>query len=156
MVYEFLKLVHLLAVVVWVGGMVFGYFFLRPAAQFLEPALRVPLLHGVMQRFFAAVLVAAALVLVSGMWMIARLAKETVQAGLAFNMPLDWKIMAVLGLLMIIIFGHIRFSLFKRLGRATAASDWAAGGVALASIRTWTGINLAIGVLTIAVTLLMT
>jgi uncharacterized membrane protein len=70
-------------------------------------------------------------------------------------MPLDWTIMATLGLIMIAIFGHIRFALFKRLSHAVAASDWAAGGKALASIRTWVGINLAIGVGIIVVTVLM-
>jgi uncharacterized membrane protein len=35
-----------------------------------------------------------------------------------------------------------------------AASDWPAGGKALASIRTWVGINLGLGVLTVAVALL--
>jgi uncharacterized membrane protein len=87
--------------------------------------------------------------------MIGRLAKETVQAGLSFNMPLDWTIMATLGIVMMAIFGHIRFALFKRLGKAVAASDWPAGGAALASIRTWVGINLVIGVAIIVLTLLM-
>ena len=63
--------------------------------------------------------------------------------------------LAALGVLMIAIFGHIRFALFKRLSRAVAAQDWPAGGAALASIRTWVSVNLAIGVIIIAITLLM-
>jgi hypothetical protein len=90
-------------------------------------------MHGALQRFFSAVLVAMVVVLATGLWMIGRVAKETVQAGLAFNMPLDWTIMAVLGIAMMAIFGHIRFALFKRLSRAVAAQDWPAGGAALAS-----------------------
>jgi uncharacterized membrane protein len=70
-------------------------------------------------------------------------------------MPLSWTIMAVLGVVMIGIFGHIRFALYKRLSKAVAASNWTAGGAALASIRTWVAINLSIGVLIIAVTLLL-
>ncbi|WP_372657524.1 CopD family protein [Hydrogenophaga sp.] len=155
MIFAILKLLHLLAVIVWVGGMVFAQFFLRPAALQLEPPLRVRLMYGVMRRFFAAVLVALVLILVSGLWMIARVAKENVQAGLAFNMPLDWTIMATLGIVMMAIFGHIRFALFKRLSRAVAASDWPAGGKALASIRTWVSINLALGLITVAVAALM-
>ena len=155
MIYAILKLLHILAIVVWIGGMVFAHFFLRPAALQLPPPQRVPLMHGALQRFFAAVLVSIATVLVSGLWMIGRLAKETVQAGLAFNMPLDWTIMATLGIVMMAIFGHIRFALFKRLSQAVAASDWPAGGAALASIRIWVGINLAIGVVIIVLTLLM-
>lgn len=155
MIYASLKLLHVLAIVVWIGGMVFAHFFLRPAAMQLPPPQRVPLMHGALGRFFAAVLVSVVIVLVTGLWMIGRVAKETVQAGLAFNMPLDWTIMAVLGIAMMAIFGHIRFALFKRLSRAVSAQDWPAGGAALASIRTWVGVNLALGVLIIVVTLLM-
>ena len=155
MIYAILKLAHLLAIVVWIGGMVFAHFFLRPAALALEPPLRQRLMHNTLGRFFKAVLIAAGVVLVSGLWMIGRVAKESVQAGLGFNMPLSWTIMATLGIVMIAIFGHIRFALYKRLGQAVAAGNWSAGGAALASIRTWVAINLSIGVLIMAVTLLM-
>ena len=155
MLYATLKLLHVLAIVVWIGGMVFAHFFLRPAAMQLPPPQRIPLMHGALQRFFSAVLVAVVVVLASGLWMIGRVAKETVQAGLSFNMPLDWTIMATLGIVMMAIFGHIRFALFKRLSRAVADQDWPAGGIALASIRTWVSVNLAIGVIIIAITLLM-
>lgn len=155
MIYATLKLLHILAIVVWVGGMVFAHFFLRPAAMQLPPPQRVPLMHGALQRFFSAVLVAIVVVLATGLWMIGRVAKETVQAGLSFNMPLDWTIMAALGIVMMGIFGHIRFALFKRLGKAVAAQDWPAGGAALGSIRTWVSVNLAIGVVIIVITLLM-
>ena len=155
MLYATLKLLHVLSIVVWVGGMVFAHFFLRPAAMALPPPQRVPLMHGVLRRFFAAVLVAVAVVLATGLWMIGRVAKETVQAGLTFNMPLDWTLMAALGVLMMAIFAHIRFALYKRLDRAVAAQDWPAGGAALGSIRTWVGVNLGIGLLIIVFTLLM-
>jgi uncharacterized membrane protein len=155
MLYAILKLLHVLSIVVWVGGMVFAGFFLRPAALQLPPQQRIPLMHAALQRFFAAVLVVVLVVLVTGGWMIGRAAKDTVQAGLGFNMPLDWTIMSTLGLLMMAIFGHIRFVLFRRLGRAVASADWPAGGAALASIRTWVSANLVIGVVIIAVTLLM-
>lgn len=155
MLYAILKLLHVLSIIVWVGGMVFAHVCLRPAAQSLEPAVRVRLMHEALQRFFQLVSVAVLVVLASGVWMIGRVAKETVQAGLSFNMPLGWTVMVVLGVLMMAIFGHIRFALFKRLSRAVAASDWAAGGAALASIRTWVSINLVMGVLIVAATLLL-
>ena len=155
MLYATLKLLHVLSIVVWVGGMVFAHFFLRPAAMQLPPPQRIPLMHATLQRFFRTVVVAVLVVFVTGGWMIGRAAKETVQAGLAFNMPLDWTLMAALGVLMMAIFAHIRFALYKRLDRAVAAQDWPAGGSALASIRTWVGANLAIGVVIIAFTLLM-
>ena len=155
MLYNALKLVHVLSIIVWVGGMVFAHFFLRPAAQSLEPPQRVRLMHDVLQRFFAAVTAAVVLVLVSGLWMIGRAATQAVQTGGVFSMPLDWTIMATLGLVMIAIFGHIRFALFRRLQRAVAASDWPSGAKALGSIRSWVGVNLALGLVIVVVTLLV-
>ena len=140
-----LKAVHVLAVLVWVGGMAFAHFFLRPSLAVLEPPQRVRLMHAVLGRFFAAVLVAIALILVSGVWIIGRLAKLTVQSGASFSMPLDWTVMTGVGLLMVAIFGHIRFVLYSRLDRSVQAADWPAGGVALAAIRQWVAVNLALG-----------
>jgi uncharacterized membrane protein len=107
-------------------------------------------MHAVLSRFFAAVLWAAGLVLASGLWIIGRVAKQAVQSGGSFAMPLDWSVMSVVGLLMIAIFGHIRFVLYKRLDRAVQAGDMAAGGTALASIRQWVGVNLALGLALVA------
>ena len=154
MFYAALKTIHLLSIIVWIGGMVFAHFFLRPALITLAAPERVRLMHDVLGRFFNAVLVAAGLALVSGVWMIGRIAKQTVQAGVKFNLPLEWMVMTVLGLLMLAIFGYIRFALYPRLTRAVTAAAWPAGGAALASIRTWVTVNLAIGVVIVAVTLL--
>ncbi|MDO8443719.1 MAG: CopD family protein [Candidatus Azambacteria bacterium] len=154
MFYAVLKTIHLLSVIVWIGGMVFAQFFLRPAVATLAPPERVRLMHAVMGRFLNAVLVAAGLILGSGIWMIGRIARQTAQSGLKFNMPLEWMAMAVLGLVMMVILGHIRFALYKRLTRAVADAVWPAAGAALASIRTWVMVNLGIGVVIVAVTVL--
>lgn len=154
MLYTALKTVHLLSIIVWIGGMVFAQFFLRPALSQLESPQRIRLMHEVLGRFFDAVLVAAALTLGSGIWMIGRMARQMAQSGVKFNMPLEWMVMATLGLLMMLIFGHIRFVLFARLSRAVTAAAWPAGGAVLASIRTWVMVNLVLGVLIVVVTLL--
>ena len=154
MLYATLKTLHVLAIIVWIGGMVFAHFFLRPALTQLEPSVRLRLMHNVLGRFFQAVMVASLLTLVSGVWMIGRVAKQAVQSGGSFEMPLAWTVMAVLGVTMVAIFMHIRFALYKRLGRVVAASDWVAGGAALAQIRTWVSINLGLGVLVLVVTLM--
>ena len=149
-----LKTVHVLSIGVWIGGMVFAHSFLRPAVAQLEPPLRLRLMHDVLGRFFQAVLVASLLTLVSGVWMIGRVAKRVVQSGGSFEMPLAWTVMAVLGVLMVAIFLHIRFALFKRLGRAVAASDWPAGGAAMAQIRTWVSVNLGLGIVVLLAALM--
>jgi uncharacterized membrane protein len=134
--------------------MVFAHFFLRPATASLEPPVRVRLMHDVLGRFFQAVLVASLLTLVSGVWMLGRVAKQVVQSGGSFQMPLSWTVMAALGILMVAIFMHIRFALYRRLKRAVAASDWPAGGAALADIRTWVSVNLFLGLVVVVVTLM--
>jgi uncharacterized membrane protein len=154
MLYATLKTLHVLSIIVWIGGMVFAHFFLRPAVARLEPPVRLTLMHDVLGRFFQAVLAASLLALASGVWMLGRVAKQVVQSGGNFQMPLAWTVMAVLGVAMVAIFMHIRFALYKRLGRAVAASDWAAGGAALAQIRTWVSVNLGIGVVVVVVTLM--
>ena len=154
MLYAILKTLHLLAIIVWIGGMVFAHFFLRPSLGTFEPAVRVRLMHAVLGRFFSAVLAAMAVTLVSGLWMIGQVAKQVVQAGAPFSMPLEWTIMATLGILMMLIFGHIRFVLYQRLSRAAQAADWPAGAAVLAQIRTWVLLNLGLGVLIVLVTLL--
>lgn len=154
MIYATLKTLHVLSIIVWIGGMVFSHFFLRPAAARLEPEVRLRLMHDVLGRFFQAVLAAALLTLASGVWMLGRVAKQVVQSGGRFEMPLAWTVMAVLGVAMVAIFMHIRFALWKKLGRAIAASEWVAGGAALAQIRTWVAVNLGLGVLVLVVTLM--
>jgi uncharacterized membrane protein len=154
MLYATLKTLHVLSIIVWIGGMVFAHFFLRPAVARLEAPVRLQLMHDVLGRFFQAVLVASLVTLASGVWMLGRVAKQVVQSGGKFEMPLAWTVMAVLGVVMVAIFMHIRFALFKRLGRAVAASDWAVGGATLAQIRTWVSINLGIGIVVLLVSLM--
>ena len=155
MIYTSLKLLHVLATIVWIGGMVFSHFFLRPAVMSLEVAERVRLMHEVLRRFFNAVSVAVLVTLVTGLWMIGRVAKQLVQSGAGFSMPLSWTLMAGLGILMMLIFAHIRFALFKRLSMAVQTMDWDAGSVALASIRTWVAVNLGLGVLIVVLVTLL-
>lgn len=154
MVYAALKTLHVLCIIVWVGGMVFAHFFLRPSVVQLEPPVRLRLMHEVLGRFFKAVLVASLLTLVSGVWMLGRVAKQAVPSAGRFEMPLAWTVMAVLGVVMVAIFMHIRFALFKRLTRAVEASEWGAGGAALAGIRTWVSVNLGLGLVVFLVAMM--
>lgn len=152
MFYFALKTLHLLSVIVWVGGMVFAHFFLRPASQALEPPLRVPLMFEVLRRFLGAAGVAVVVLVVSGLGIIGMV---MMGSGEAFSMPLNWTIMATLGLVMAGIYAYIYLGLFTRLEQAVAAADWPAGGAALAGIRRWVGINLSLGVLVVVQTLML-
>jgi len=137
---------HVLSVVVWVGGMFFAYVCLRPvAASQLEPPVRLTLWAGVFARFFPWVWVSVALVLATGLWMIFAVFGGMGGVGLYVHAMLG------LGILMMLIFMHVFFAPYGRLKRAVAAQDWPTGGKALSQIRLLVGINTLIGVLTIAV-----
>lgn len=151
MLFILFKLLHLLAVIIWVGGMFFAHFFLRPAVQGLQSPERVTLMHGVLQRFFAWVVMLVVVVLATGIGMIGSIHAMAAQAGSQFNMPVNWMVMSILGLAMMAVFGHIRFALFKRLNAAVQAKDWPAGGKALESIRKWVSLNLALGLVIVVV-----
>lgn len=76
------------------------------------------------------------------------------QSGGTFFMPRSWTLMAGGGIVMMVIFGHIRFALYKRLAAAVAASDWPKGGQAMAGIRRWVGVNLILGIAIVAIAFL--
>jgi uncharacterized membrane protein len=149
--YALLKLLHWGSIVIWLGGMFFTLFCLRPAVASLPPPVRVPFMAAVLGRFFTIVLWAGLAALGSGMAMLVRMADTTRRTGAAFNVPADLIAMGVLGVLMLAIFGHIRFALYRRLQRAVAAQDWPAGGEALNEIRFWVATNLSLGVLILVV-----
>lgn len=139
-------LLHVVAVVIWVGGMFFAHQCLRPvAADQLEPPVRLSLWVGVFGRFFPWVWASIAVILVTGFWMI-----FAVFGGMGGS-ALYIHAMLGLGLLMVAIFLHVFFAPYGRLKRAVAAQDWPAGGKSLAQIRMLVGINTVIGLLTIAV-----
>lgn len=140
-------LLHLLGVVVWVGGMFFAYMALRPvAATVLEPPLRLGLWAGVFGKFFPWVWLSVALILGSGLYMWMALGGA--------DAPLYVHAMLGMGVVMMLIFAHVFFAPYKKLKRAVAEQTWPAGGAALGQIRLLIGINLSIGLLTIAVAIL--
>ena len=149
MLYAFLKTFHLLAIVVWIGGMAFTLFCLRPAARVLEPAARVTLMHAAMRRFIAVVAVAALVVFACGAAMVGIAWSAAARPGLAFNMPLDWYTMIAVFFVMLAVFIHIRNVLFPRLDAAVTAARWVDGAAALEAIRWDVSINLVLGTVVI-------
>lgn len=150
--YAVLKSIHLLGVIVWLGGMFFALWCLRPAVAALDPAARVTVMREALGRFLNAVVVAALLVLVTGAWLIATASRGSVKAGIGFNMPLDWHVMVTLGVLMMVIFGYVRFALYPRLQERAEARNWAGAGEVLARIRRLVALNLGLGVVIVVVT----
>ncbi|MFZ1909535.1 MAG: CopD family protein [Burkholderiales bacterium] len=138
-------LLHLLADVVWVGGMFVAYLAVRPAAvEALEPPQRLRLWRGIFTRFFRWVWLAMFLILGTGFSMMGRMSPA----------PGYVLAMAGIGVLMSAIFMHVYFAPFGRLKRAVQHEDWKAGGAALGQIRILVGLNLVLGLLNIAVAML--
>ena len=141
----FALLLHILAAVVWVGGMFVAYMAVRPAVvEVLEPPQRLKLWTGIFTRFFRWVWAAVALILGSGFFMIGQMGA----------MPRSVMIMAAVGIVMSMIFMHVYFAPFGRLKRAVAAEDWKAGGAALNQIRILVGVNLGLGLINVIVAVL--
>ena len=132
---------HLLAALVWVGGMFFAIMVLRLAAGELEPPVRAPLWGRVFAKFFPWVWMAVILLPTTGYVMI-----FTVWDGL-HNMPIHAHLMHGIGWIMIAIYLHLWFAPYKRFRAALAASDIPTAGANLDKIRILVTINLVIGLI---------
>lgn len=136
-------MLHIMGVVIWVGGMFFAHQCLRPiAAQQLSPPDRLRLWVGVFGRFFPWVWAAVAIILSSGLTMLLAI-------GMA-HAPRHWHVMLLSGLIMMGVFVAVYFGPYQALKRAVVAQDFAAGGAHLARIRQLVGINIVLGLFTIA------
>ncbi len=135
--------IHALSAVFWVGGMAFAYFMLRPAAGPLEPAARLPLWRRVFARFLPWAGVAAALLLVTGVWIIFGAYGGFPAA------PMHVNLMMTTGIIMMLIYLHLLFGPWKRFRVAVDGNDLPEAARRLDQIRVIVAINLALGVLTI-------
>ena len=142
------RLLHLLSALVWVGGMFFAYVVLRPAAvQVLEPPPRLQLWDNVFRRFFVWVWITVAILLASGFYMI------MLYGGFA-HAPRHVHIMMTIGIVMMLIYGHVYFAQYRKLARLVAAQSWKEAGEILGKIRRLVGVNLTLGLLTVCVAVL--
>jgi uncharacterized membrane protein len=138
-------IIHLLAAVVWVGGMFFAHQVLRPAVAMLEPGPRLVLWSRVLGRFFAWVIAAIILLLLSGYVLVLGVLGGFRAIGLYINL------MQGLGILMVLLFLHLYFAPWRRFRMAVARQDWAEGGRQLGQIRTIVTINLVLGLVVAAI-----
>ena len=137
-----IKFAHLAAAIVWLGGMAFMLFALRPAVGMLPPPQRLSLVVDALRRFFAIVWVAIAVLLASGLLMLHA-------QGFAAA-PRGWYLMLGIGLLMFALFGHLYAVPFRRLRAAVANADWPAAAAQMKQIPRLAAINFALGWVAIA------
>ena len=130
-------LLHLCAAIIWLGGMVFAHFCLRPTVAMLEPPPRLGLMAATLTRFFAIVIPAIVVLLVTGGYL------YTGREGLAA--PIGVHLMVGIGISMILLFGHLFFGPFRRMKAAVAASSWPVAASQLGKIRVLVLTNMILG-----------
>lgn len=135
---------HVLAVVVWVGGMAFALFILRPGLAALAPPQRLAVLAKVFGRFLPVVGGAIVVIALTGGWLL-------MQFGGLRGAPMGVHVMIGIGIVMILVYLGIVIRLNPRLQAAVRAADWSTGGATAESIRRWITLNLVLGVVVIVV-----
>lgn len=140
------KLLHLVAAIVWMGGMTFMLVALRPAAMaVLEPQVRARLMLVVWRRFFNLVLASVVVLLLTGGHLYTSAVRAVKAASATGSLPLGWHLMAALGVAMVLIFGHIYFAGFRQFKRALAAGDGPMAAKAAARINHLVTLNFVLG-----------
>ncbi|MGZ3640459.1 MAG: CopD family protein [Ktedonobacterales bacterium] len=137
--------IHVLAVVVWVGGMFFAYMVLRQSAGPLEPEARLALWHRVFRRFFPWVWSSIILLLASGYGML------FLYFGGFAGAPLYIHIMQGIGIIMMLLFLHLFFVPWRRFSDAVQRKHAPEAVKHLGQIRRMIAANLVLGLLTIIV-----
>ncbi len=143
---DLLKLLHLVAAIVWMGGMTFMLFALRPAAMSrMEAQPRAQLMVEVWRRFFALVAVSVVVLLTTGTSLYTAAFRAARLASGEGGVPLGWNIMLVLGLAMALVFGHIWFAGFRKFRRAVASGEWPQAARAASQIHALVIVNFTLG-----------
>ncbi|HEY9198243.1 MAG TPA: CopD family protein [Gammaproteobacteria bacterium] len=130
---------HLLAAVIWVGGMFFSLLVLRPCCMEMEPPVRLALMSKAVTRFFKWVWLAVGTLLLTGYWM--------TFVNFADFADLHWHIdaMLMIGNLMAVIFLVAFFGPYQKMRAALASGDNPGAGARLNDIRRLIMANLSLG-----------
>ena len=137
---------HVLATLVWVGGMFFAWLVLRPAAvAALEGPARLRLWVEVFQRFFMWVWIAIGVLAISGVGMLHMRFSGFETA------PRYVQVMMGGAIVMVAVFLRIQALLLPELRSAVHAGDWAGGAGVLGRIRRLVGVNLLLGMAVVVV-----
>lgn len=130
---------HLLAAIAWVGGMLFAHMALRPSAMALEPPVRLALWQRVFSRFFPLVWVCIGTLLLTGHGL------TGMGAGTGSHPVLA---MMLIGWVMAALFAYLYFKPYAALRASLAANDIPAAAAAQNTIRQIVAINLTLGLIT--------
>jgi uncharacterized membrane protein len=133
---------HILAAIIWVGGMFFAHVVLRPSAVALDLPTRLALWERVLGRFFMWVWLSIAALLLSGFAMV------FIGYGGFAVLPTNISLMMAVGLLMAAVFSYVYLVPWPRFHHAAAATDWPVAEQSIKRIRGLVGLNLLLGLAT--------
>lgn len=137
--YSPLYTLHLLAALIWVGGMFFAWMVLRPATGALQAPERLTLWLEVFRRFFVWVWIAVVALPITGVGML----------HMGFSgfdgAPRYVHVMIGLYLAMLALFLRIQALQLPAMRRAVETQDWSAAGASLGRIRRLVAFNLLLG-----------
>lgn len=139
-----LRALHLLAAVLWVGGMAFAHLALRPAAAGLPGRERLLLWRRVLARFLPVAGASALVLLATGHLMIPLL------YGALAHAPLFVHLMLGLGWVMAVLYAVLVAGPWRRF-RAAADAGGEGAAAELARVRAVVTTNLVLGVLVVLI-----
>ncbi|MEP4380497.1 MAG: CopD family protein [Alphaproteobacteria bacterium] len=136
--------IHILAAVIWVGGMFVIYVCLRPALVALaQPAERLQLMYTVFGRFFPWVWLSIIALFASGYWVL-----FTVQGGFAFAGS-HVHIMQGVAWIMFLLFAWLYWGAWADFREAVDDENWPQAGKDLDRIRKIIAVNLPLGLIVV-------
>lgn len=136
---------HVLATVIWIGGMFFAHLVLRPASlKTLEPKFRLPLWSMVFQRFFLWVWISIITLLISGGLLL-------VQIGGMKAAPMYIHIMMGVGLFMVFLYCVLYFIFYPRFKETVEKAEYPLAANTLNNMRVLVLSNLILGLFTVIV-----
>ncbi|MEQ9329082.1 MAG: CopD family protein [Rhodospirillales bacterium] len=136
---------HVIASTWWVGGMLFAYWILRPAAGAMEGPDRLKLWGRVFDLFFKTVWVAVVLIPATGYWMVNEIYRGFESAGQHVHA------MHILGWIMITLFAWLYFKPYARFKDQLAADDFKGAAASLGTIRRIVATNSTLGAGTVLI-----
>lgn len=137
---------HLLAAIVWVGGMFFAHMALRPSVAKMAPPERLGLLRQIMGRFFLWVWIAIATLLATGYGVLLLGYRGGLGGG---GLHID--IMQMTGTVMMALFVYLFFVPWRAFKGALAEGEIAKAAGHQARIRVIILVNLVLGLVTAAI-----
>lgn len=135
---------HVIAVVIWIGGMFLGVVAIRPALAELEVPARMRFFAAMVRSFLPWLWGAIAVILASGFYMVS----TSFDGGLS-GTPWFVRLMMGLGLFMMALMGHYSFAPYRRLKRAIATGDETLAAKSMRQMGIIMMVNLGLGLIVI-------